>query len=117
MTTLNLDTLDTNRHAVEKDGVRYTVEPVTPRIVSILDAADEATGAERVRGLADAVALILPTMPRAMVDGFSITKLFHVIKLAGTQVNAVEEYISDPNVQGSAVEQSPLPSDVAASTI
>lgn len=110
MQTLNLDTMDRERHAVEKDGVKHVVHPITPRILSVIAAADEASGVERVRGLADAVAAILPTMPREQIDDFSLAQLFAVIRLAGTQVDAVEEYVADPNVPRSAVETTPVPS-------
>ena len=116
MQTLNLNTLDRDRHAVEKDGVKYVVQPITPRILSMIATADEASGMERVTGLADAVAAILPDMPRAMVDDFSLAQLTAVIRLAGTQVDAVEEYIADPNVPRSAVEMTPRSSESDAAT-
>ena len=110
MQTLNLDALDRGRHSVEKDGVKYVVQPVTPRILSIIADAEEASGIARVTRLADAVAAILPDMPREMIDDFGLAQLTAVIRLAGTQVDAVEEYIADPNVPRSAVAKEPLPS-------
>jgi hypothetical protein len=108
MQTLNLNTLDRERHAVEKDGVKYVVHPMTPRILTTIEAADAVSDMDRVRGLADAVAAILPDMPRAMVDDFSLAQLYAVIRLASTQVTAVEGYLADPNVPRSAVEATPL---------
>lgn len=116
MQTLNLNSMDRDRHTVEKDGVQYPVHPLTPRILSLIDAAEQEQGMARVQGLAEAVAAILPDMPREMIDDFSLTQLFAVIKLAGTQVDAVEGYIADPNVPSSAVEKSPLSSGSDAAT-
>ena len=116
MQTLDLNALDRNRHAVEKDGVKYVVQPMTPRIVTMLSAADEGSGAERVTRLADAVAAILPTMPREMIDDFCLAQLDAVIKMSGTQVDAVEEYIADPNVPSSAVVATPLAEQTGSST-
>lgn len=109
MQTLNLDALDRGRHSVEKDGVQYVVQPMTPRILSIISDAEEAQGIARVTRLADAVAAILPDMPREMIDDFGLAQLTAVIRLAGTQVDAVEDYIADPNVPSSAVAKEAIP--------
>lgn len=112
MQTLDLNALDRDRHAVEKDGVKYVVQPMTPRILSVIATADDADGMARVRGLADAVVLILPDMPRDMIEDFGLAQLMAVIRLSSTQTDAVEGYIADPNVPRSAVtkEQIPAPS-------
>lgn len=121
MSSLNLHDLDTRRHTVEWDGKSYPVSPITPRIVALADASDAADDpADRVRLLADAVAEILPAMSREIVDRFTMTQLYAIVKLAGTQVSAVEDFIADPNVPRSAVAIQPVaplpPSDPAALT-
>jgi hypothetical protein len=100
--TINLDALDRMQHAVELQGQTYPVRSLTPRIASIIDAATDADGVEKVRGFVNAVAALVPTMPRAAVDDLSIPQLYAIVELATTQVAVVEEAAADPNVASSA---------------
>lgn len=98
MKTLNLDALDTMRHTVEKSGQSYTVKPVTTRIALMIDAASTAEGSAKLTGYVEAIAALLPDMPRADVEDLTVPQIFAIVNLASGQVTAVEEAAADPNV-------------------
>jgi hypothetical protein len=101
MEKLNLDALETMQHVVEKAGVSYCVRPITPRIASMVDAAIEADPAEKATLYYDAVAKLVPSMPRTEVDDLSAMQVLAIIELAGKQVTIVQKAAADPNAASS----------------
>lgn len=102
MKPLNLDTLDTPPAPIEKGGQVYAVRAITARIASLLDAAGEADGAAKLSAYCDAVAALVPTMPRAEVDDCTVPQLLAIVMHASGSVQAVESAVTDPNATGSA---------------
>ena len=111
MRTLNLDALETTQHSVTKGDISYPVRPITPRIASMIDAAIEAPDSEKATRYYDAVAKIVPTMPRAEVDDLSVTQILAIVELAGEQVGIVQEAAADPNATSST--ETPTPPSAA----
>lgn len=109
MKTVNLDALEHKYHTVTRNGTSYRVRPVTGRIANIVDAAEQAEGIKKLRLYYDAVALVLPTMPRDDVDDLSADQLAEIMTLARTQVDAVEEAagVTAPNAGSPAPETVP----------
>lgn len=109
MRHVNLDELEKAAHTVSvtPGGPKYRVRPVTARITGIVKAAQAATDPdEAMRLYYDAVALLVPMMPRGEVDDLSATQLLAIVELAGTEVTAIEEAAADPN----AVRPAPVAS-------
>lgn len=114
MRALNLDTLERQRHTVEKNGAHYPLRQITPRIAYMLEAASQSSGVERMTGYYDAVARLLPTMPRDEVDDLEADEVLAIVHLAGTAVRAVDEAAADPNALSSApTENSPAVTEPA----
>lgn len=110
MRSVNLDALEREgmHHTVTRGDTTYPVRAITPRIASIIDAAAEADGVAKLTGYYNAVALLVPSMPREMVDDLTIQQTIAIVELAGTEVRAVDEAAAPPNAPSSA------PSDPAA---
>lgn len=103
MKKVDLNALQSIRNAVELDGQLYDVRAITHRIACIIDAAVEATdGVAKLTGFHDAVALIVPTMPRALIEDLEVAQIAAIIDLSKTALGIVEEAALDPNVQSSA---------------
>lgn len=113
MKPLNLDTLDTPPAPIEKGGQVYPVRAITARIASLLDAAGEKDGAAKLAAYCDAVAALVPTMPRAEVEDLTVPQLLAIVMHASGQVQAVEAAVTDPNATGSAPTAA-SPSDTPA---
>ena len=111
MKPLDLNALaSTERGVTAQNGETYVVRPITPRVAGIIDAAPMmADGGEKVMAYYDAVALLVPTMPRELVDDLEPAQALAIIKLAGTEVRQVDEAAADPNGPGS------VPSEAAPS--
>lgn len=101
MKPLNLDALASTDRGVNVNGTMYVVRPITPRIAYIIDSAPSMGGAERVKAYYDAVALLVPTLPRDVVDDLEPQQALAIIELAGTEVREVDEAAADPNGPGS----------------
>lgn len=105
MKTVNLDALDRPRF-VERDGKKYQVRGITPRVASLLDAAaNEEGNIAKMVAYYDAVAALIPSMPREEVDNLSPDHIQAILELAGEQIETVEEAARDgapPKAEGTA---------------
>lgn len=101
MKTLNLDELEKEYHTVTLAGVSYRVRPVTGRITSMIAAAEQAEGIDKMRVYYDIVALLVPGMQRDDVEDLSSKQLAGIMSLASTAVDAVEE-AANPNAASPA---------------
>ncbi len=99
MQTINLDALVRGHHRVELKGTSYAVEQMSPYVAYIVDAAEQATGAEKLRLYGDALAELVPSMPRTEIDRLKPAQQLAIIDLAGKEVAIIEEAASDPNAQ------------------
>lgn len=116
MKPLNLNALETTQRTVEFDGASYSVKPMTAVVLTAIDAADNAEKPiEQLRGYADAVALLVPDMPRAVIDHMTVRQHLAICKLASREVDAVEEAAADPNAESSA-PASPVSEPAPAAT-
>ena len=106
MRTLNLDALETMQNVVTKGDTSYAVRPITPLTASMIDAATEAPDSEKAVLYYDAVAKIVPTMPRAEVDDLSAVQILKIIEMAGEQVGIVQD-AADPNAASSTERPTP----------
>lgn len=102
MPPLNLNALDNMRHVVEFDGVTYSVKAITARIAGLVTFAAATEGLARIASSADVVAALVPDMPRAIVDNLTVPQLAAIVELAGTEVRAVEEAMTDPKAESPA---------------
>ena len=111
MKPLNLDELTARKHTVSKGGTVYEVEPITARVLSVIDAAtaDGLASMARVRLYGDAVAMLLPGMTREEVNGMTTAQLLAVVRLASSEVEAVEAANDSPNGSGSAPAMTTAP--------
>ena len=107
MRTLNLDALETMQNTVTKGVITYAVRPITPLTASMIDAATEAPDSEKALLYYNAVAKIVPTMPRAEVDDLSVTQVLAIVEMAGEQVGIVQEAADDPNAASSTEAPTP----------
>lgn len=108
MRPLNLDALASAERGVTVNGTAYPVRAITPRVAAIVDAAPTLASTEKVRAYYDAVALLVPSMPRDLVDDLEPQQAIAIIQLAGTEVRAVDEAASDPNAPGSVPSEATL---------
>lgn len=112
MKTINLDALANSGHRVEVNGVLHAVRQITARVANIVAAADTMDGIDRMTAYYDAVALLLPTMPRDEVNDLAPAQLGMVIQIAKTEADAVEEAAADPNGESSAQSTASEPATV-----
>lgn len=114
MKTLDLDALDRSRAAVTRGGNSYPVKQITPRIASAVDAANhEEDGLTKMRRFYDAAQLLVPTMPREMIDDLTVHQIMAILEVSRAEMNAVEEAAgaeTDPNGTGATTaSESPAP--------
>lgn len=117
MRSLNLDTMERRRHTVTVGGVSYPIRAITPRVAGIIDSAPSLAPGEKVGAYYDAVALLIPTMPRELVDDIEPEDAMAIIQLAGTEVREVDEAASDPNARGSAPSEPTTEPDLTATPL
>lgn len=110
MKPLNLDALASAERGLCIRGAMHVVRPITPRIASIIDSAPSMDGAAKVTAYYDAVALLVPTLPRDVVDDLEPQQALAIIHLAGTEVREVDEAAADPNAPGSVPSSEAAPS-------
>lgn len=108
MKPLNLDALESAERGVTRKGVTYPCRKITPRVAYLVDAAPTMGATEQVKAYCDAVALLVPTMPRELVDDMEPQQLLAIIHLAGTEVRAVDEAAASPNGPGSVPSEAAL---------
>ena len=102
--TLKLDTLlGTPKDIEAEDGQKYALRPITPAALYIIDAATKAEGeGDKMRLYCDALAVLLPSMPREMIDQLSGEQIGGILRFASAEVEDVEAAATDPNADSSA---------------
>lgn len=111
--TLKLDTILSTPKDVEANGEKYPLRSVTPRVMYTIDAATKTEDqGEKMRLYCDALAVLIPTMPRVLIDDLSGEQIVAILEFASADVTDVEAAVTDPNADSSA----PLPATERAET-